>query len=350
MSCLACSRRLLGAFVEAAGGHPISLRPQPRRLPSNALMQTRSRLFSTRPALRFTESLRFPDLKHTDGLEDNRPDTVTPSNLNPEPRNEPTRAGAVAEEGTNSLSGNEDPDPAELREEVGLASEEPDVQSRLWELTGGLSGTRPPKVKAAKKKAGEGKENEALARKITKLTAKGGVENPAKKDKTKKKAPWMVQKEALKEKFGEEGWKPRKRLSPDAMEGIRRLHASDPQTYTTSVLADEFKVSPEVVRRILKSNWRPSEEEQEERAQRWEKRGEKIWESQVEKGIKPPKKWRVKGVGSVKGGRDVVPKWKRKHGGRKQGANERVPFKEFTRPRGRDADYGDEGGWNDRIL
>ncbi|KAH7061211.1 hypothetical protein B0J12DRAFT_553139, partial [Macrophomina phaseolina] len=72
---------------------------------------------------------------------------------------------------------------------------------------------------------------------------------------------WMVQKEALKEKFGKEGWQPRKKLSPDAMDGIRQLHASDPDTYTTPVLANEFKVSPEAIRRILKSKWRPKEEE-----------------------------------------------------------------------------------------
>ena len=38
-----------------------------------------------------------------------------------------------------------------------------------------------------------------------------------------------------------------------------------------------FKVSPEAIRRILKSKWEPNEEEQERRAERWERRGEKIW-------------------------------------------------------------------------
>ena len=108
--------------------------------------------------------------------------------------------------------------------------------------------------------------------------------------------PWAIQKRALKEKFGEQGWMPRKRLSPDALEGIRTLHAQYPETYSTPVLAERFKVSPEAIRRILKSKWRPSEPEEEERKRRWEKRGENIWTEMNEKGIKPPKKWREKGI------------------------------------------------------
>lgn len=110
---------------------------------------------------------------------------------------------------------------------------------------------------------------------------------------------WQIQKNALSEKFGSSGWWPRKRLSPDALDGIRTLHAQHPNKYTTPVLADEFKISPEAVRRILKSNWRPNEVEVEERAQRWEKRGESIWSQMVEVGIKPPKKWRDRGIGRL---------------------------------------------------
>ncbi|MCV5164004.1 hypothetical protein OFB65_27020, partial [Escherichia coli] len=40
------------------------------------------------------------------------------------------------------------------------------------------------------------------------------------------------QKNALKEKFPE-GWKPLKKLSPDALEGIRALHKQFPEEYTT---------------------------------------------------------------------------------------------------------------------
>ncbi|CAF9943752.1 MAG: Required for respiratory growth protein 9 mitochondrial [Alectoria fallacina] len=108
---------------------------------------------------------------------------------------------------------------------------------------------------------------------------------------------WQTQKSALSEKFGPTGWLPRKRLSPDTLEGIRALHAQYPDKFPTPVLADQFKVSPEAIRRILKSKWRPKDKEEESRRQRWEKRGENIWSQMVEMGIKPPKKWRDMGVG-----------------------------------------------------
>ena len=109
--------------------------------------------------------------------------------------------------------------------------------------------------------------------------------------------PWQIQKSALKAKFGPSGWSPRKRLSPDAIEGIRALHAQYPDKYPTPVLADQFQVSSEAVRRILKSKWRANEEEESERRQRWDKRGAAIWSRLVEIGIKPPKKWRDMGIG-----------------------------------------------------
>ncbi|MCJ1284396.1 Required for respiratory growth protein 9 mitochondrial [Xylographa opegraphella] len=111
--------------------------------------------------------------------------------------------------------------------------------------------------------------------------------------------PWGVQKTALKHKFGERGWTPRKRLSPDALDGIRALHAQYPEDYSTSVLAEQFKVSPEAIRRILKSKWRPNDEEDVSRRQRWQKRGEAIWGQMVELGLKPPKKWRNLGIGRI---------------------------------------------------
>ena len=108
---------------------------------------------------------------------------------------------------------------------------------------------------------------------------------------------WQTQKKALSEKFGPTGWLPRKRLSPDALEGIRALHAQYPDKFTTPILADQFKVSPEAIRRILKSKWRPKDEEEERRRRRWEKRGQNIWSQMVEMGFKPPKKWRDMGAG-----------------------------------------------------
>jgi hypothetical protein len=125
---------------------------------------------------------------------------------------------------------------------------------------------------------------------------------------TNERPSWQQQKAALKEKLGGEAWNPRKKLSPDTMEGIRHLHNTQPTKFTTPILAEHFKVSPEAIRRILKSKWRPSDEEYEARMQRWNKRGERIWTNLVEMGVKPPKKWREMGVGRATGGER--PKWK----------------------------------------
>lgn len=106
---------------------------------------------------------------------------------------------------------------------------------------------------------------------------------------------WKVQKAALKEKFPE-GWRPMKRLSPDAVAGIRALHAQFPDQYTTPQLARQFEVSAEAIRRILKSKWTPSPEEEEMRQERWFRRGKSVWSRYAELGMKPPQKWRREGV------------------------------------------------------
>ncbi|KIW16393.1 required for respiratory growth protein 9, mitochondrial [Exophiala spinifera] len=105
-----------------------------------------------------------------------------------------------------------------------------------------------------------------------------------------KSEPWKTQKDALKKKFGEAGWNPRKKLSPDTMEGIRALHEQDPERYSTPLLAEHFKVSPEAIRRILKSKWRPSEKEMEKKRERWAKRHDRIWDQQAELGLRPQRR------------------------------------------------------------
>ncbi|KAB5586034.1 hypothetical protein GE09DRAFT_1073009 [Coniochaeta sp. 2T2.1] len=110
-----------------------------------------------------------------------------------------------------------------------------------------------------------------------------------------RKEPWQLQKAALKEKFPE-GWSPRKRLSPDALAGIKALHQQFPEEYTTDVLADKFEVSPEAIRRILKSKWEPAPEEEIERQERWFSRGKRIWSAWADEGKKPPTKWRKEGI------------------------------------------------------
>ena len=110
------------------------------------------------------------------------------------------------------------------------------------------------------------------------------------------KEAWQIYKDALRQKFPG-GWNPHRKLSPDAMEGVRALHSQYPDHFTTPVLASHFKMSPEAIRRILKSKWRPSGEEEEDRRRRWDRRGEKIWTGLVEQGVHPPKRWREMGIG-----------------------------------------------------
>ncbi|KUI73977.1 Required for respiratory growth protein 9, mitochondrial [Cytospora mali] len=106
---------------------------------------------------------------------------------------------------------------------------------------------------------------------------------------------WAIQKEALKAKFPE-GWMPRKKLSPDALSGIRALHQQFPDIYTTRALSNKFEVSPEAIRRILRSNWEPATEEDEDRQRRWFNRGLKVWDRYAELGMTPPRKWQDAGI------------------------------------------------------
>lgn len=126
-----------------------------------------------------------------------------------------------------------------------------------------------------------------------------------------KRENWQIQKSANLSKFGDSTWQPRKRLSPDTLEGIRALHASDPAIYSTETLSSQFQVSPENIRRILKSKWRPNDDERQEREQRWERRGVRKWTEMAELGERPPRRWREMGVGSVVGQPERKPGWKK---------------------------------------
>lgn len=134
-------------------------------------------------------------------------------------------------------------------------------------------------------------------------------------DKTVRES-WQIQKSDNLAKFGDTTWQPRKRLSPDTLEGIRALHHSNPAIYSTETLSSQFQVSAENIRRILKSKWRPNDEEREEREKRWERRGVRKWTEMAELGERPPRRWREMGVGSVVGEPERKPGWK-KGGGNK---------------------------------
>ncbi|GKT87107.1 mitochondrion organization and biogenesis protein [Colletotrichum tofieldiae] len=78
--------------------------------------------------------------------------------------------------------------------------------------------------------------------------------------------------------------------------GRHRGHQGAARAYTLRTLADKFEVSPEAIRRILKSKWQASPEEEEDRQERWFRRGVNVWSRYAELGMKPPSKWRREGV------------------------------------------------------
>ncbi|QDS74038.1 hypothetical protein FKW77_009099 [Venturia effusa] len=162
--------------------------------------------------------------------------------------------------------------------------------------------------------------------------------------------PWMIQKEAVKRKIGGGPWAPPQRLSPDTLEAIRTMHKSDPDRFSTPILAQQFEQSPEVIRRILRTKWQPNEEEVLDRQKRWERRGEKIWTKQAELGVRPPKKWREMGVANT-GEAGVAPKYKRNaYASDRYG--ERPKFS-GNQGRGAPGEYGEAGfrkPFSDRIL
>lgn len=86
---------------------------------------------------------------------------------------------------------------------------------------------------------------------------------------------WKVQQLALRKKFKGEKWNPSKKLSREQMEGLRLLKSQFPHL-TASDLGEQFKISPEVVRRILKAKWQPNEKEMARIQERWQRRGERV--------------------------------------------------------------------------
>lgn len=156
----------------------------------------------------------------------------------------------------------------------------------------GLILKRVPAARSSQRTPALSEEQSPIIRKIAggeDLTPRSDFSEARDSWTPKKLESWAVQKNALREKFGDQGWQPRKKLSPDAMEGIRNLHEQDPFKYNTPVLAEQFKVSAEAIRRILKSKWSRSApaEKLAERRDRWAKRHDRIWDQQAELGLRP---------------------------------------------------------------
>lgn len=74
---------------------------------------------------------------------------------------------------------------------------------------------------------------------------------------------WRKHRAAMRETFPD-GWNPPRKISRMQMNTIRSLYASDSIKNDTPNLAAQFRVSPEAIRRILKSRWRSDDEKEEE--------------------------------------------------------------------------------------
>ncbi|KAL4793297.1 hypothetical protein BDV19DRAFT_366987 [Aspergillus venezuelensis] len=177
--------------------------------------------------------------------------------------------------------------PIEYEPSTTPKNSKPEKQDLIDQLSAEDTSTKSPRSNTRRAKSEPKTKSEKPSSdrdaKPEKATSKKQSNEPP---KPRKREEWEVQKQALKKKFPA-GWAPPKKLSPDAMEGIRHLHSADPDKFNTAVLAQEFKVSPEAIRRILRSKWRPSATEVEKRRERWEKRHERIWSHMAELGLRP---------------------------------------------------------------
>ncbi|KAJ2777828.1 Required for respiratory growth protein 9 mitochondrial [Coemansia interrupta] len=76
---------------------------------------------------------------------------------------------------------------------------------------------------------------------------------------------WQRRKIELKLKLGDSAWEPAKKIAVSSMEKIRLLNSEFPDVWTMKRLSDQFKVSQETIRRILKSKFRPTAAQIEKR-------------------------------------------------------------------------------------
>lgn len=138
------------------------------------------------------------------------------------------------------------------------------------------------------------------------LTSKEQMERSA-DDENSSLPAWKAQKIATSKKLKGQRWNPPKKLSREEMEGVRLIKTQFPQLNVRQ-LGQQFKVSPEVVRRILSSKWRPTEEEMDRLHDRWRQRGERIKQmfdlqrqQQQQKPLAIPKRIVINTLGSSSG-------------------------------------------------
>ena len=80
------------------------------------------------------------------------------------------------------------------------------------------------------------------------------------RNKRRSSPEWLKRKESLVQRYGH--WSPTRKLSRQQMQDIRSLKDQMPYMRTID-FANHFKVSPEAIRRILRSKWIPNDKEEE---------------------------------------------------------------------------------------
>lgn len=101
---------------------------------------------------------------------------------------------------------------------------------------------------------------------------------------------YFKHRKMMKERFPD-GWNPPRKLSREAMDGLRALHAHDPETFTTPALAEKFRISPEAVRRILKSRWMPKPEQRAKLLEKERRRKEEHKAKRIEREKEKEVEW-----------------------------------------------------------
>ncbi|CAG8448822.1 17262_t:CDS:2 [Acaulospora morrowiae] len=87
---------------------------------------------------------------------------------------------------------------------------------------------------------------------------------------------WLKHKYAIMERTGFGKWDPKKKVPREVMEKIRALHEQAPEENNSKTLSQQFKISPEAVRRILKSKWIPDSMKLERQKRKFEEKFAKI--------------------------------------------------------------------------
>ncbi|KAJ2158590.1 Required for respiratory growth protein 9 mitochondrial [Coemansia sp. RSA 552] len=128
--------------------------------------------------------------------------------------------------------------------------------------------TLTPKAQEARAKWGQSKERQTQLRGRLRDASLAG---------------WQRRKIELRLKLGSDAqWAPEKKIATSSMEKIRLLNAEFPKEWTLPRLADQFRISQESIRRILKSRFRPSLAQAERRESR-----RKEQRSQFQKSVSP---------------------------------------------------------------